>query len=336
MSAPSAYSGGRLEFPETLAQQLCTNDCEIILTGGGGWIGQAALEMLEAALGDTLVTRVRVYGSSARDLTFRSGRKIPCQYLEKLVSSGGGLGNGPKLFFHCAFLTKDRLQDQSIDAFIAGNKAISHVVAGAIESCDARGLFMPSSGAVYKKGSHILDDDMQANPYGVMKRHDEERFVKLAMSKKMPVCIPRLFNLAGPFINKIELYALASMITSCQSGQGITIRAPHRVIRSYIHVADLVTLGFDMLLNPKSDDVPVFDTAGEVALELSELADAIRNVLGKPETIIHRPDVALDKDDRYVGDGTQFARMMNAHGLTMRDINVQIRDTANYLANQAS
>ncbi|MBY0428938.1 MAG: NAD-dependent epimerase/dehydratase family protein, partial [Alphaproteobacteria bacterium] len=240
------------------------------------------------------------------------------------------------LFFHCAFLTKDRLQDQSIDAFIAGNKAISHVVAGAIESCDARGLFMPSSGAVYKKGSHILDDDMQANPYGVMKHHDEERFVTLAKSKNMPVCIPRLFNLAGPFINKIELYALASMIASCQRGQGMTIRAPHRVIRSYIHVADLVALGFDMLLNPKRDDVPVFDTAGEVALELSELADAIRNGLGKPETVIHRPDVAPDKDDRYVGDGTQFMRMMNAHGLTMRDINVQIRDTADYLASQAS
>jgi len=323
---------GRLQFPKPLSEQLCGNPCEIILTGGGGWIGQATLEMLEDALGDALLSRVRVYGSSTRELTLRSGRKIPCQFLEHI----GGLGDGPKLFFHCAFLTKDRLQDQSVDAFIAGNKAISHVVANAIESCDPRGLFMPSSGAVYKKNTHTLDNDMQTNPYGVMKRHDEERFVKLAKSKNMPICIPRLFNLAGPFINKVELYALASMIAACKAGQGITIRAPHRVIRSYIHVADLVTLGFDMLLNPKQDDVPVFDTAGEVTLELSELADKIRNVLGKPETEIHRPDVALDKDDRYVGDGTQFTRMMRAHGLTSRDINVQIHDTADYLASQVS
>ena len=330
MSAPSVVSRGKLRFPTALSEQLRANSCEIVLTGGGGWIGQATLEMLEDTFGDALPSRVRVYGSSTRELILRSGRKIPCQILEQMKD----IGDGPKLFFHCAFLTKDRLTDQSIDAFIAGNKAISHVVAGAIQGCDARGLFMPSSGAVYKKGTHDIDNDIQANPYGVMKHQDEERFVKLAKSKNMPVCIPRLFNLAGPFINKIELYALASMIASCKAGQGITIRAPHRVFRSYIHVADLVTLGFDVLLNPKSDDVPVFDTAGEVTLELSELADHIRTVLNKPETIIHRPDVAADKDDRYVGDGAQFARMMRSHGLTSRNINVQIHDTADYLASQ--
>ena len=340
----AAFSGGRMRFPETLAEQLRDNPCEIVLTGGGGWIGQATLEMLDDALGGALPARLRVFGSNARDLQLRSGKKIPCQSLEQIQS----VGKGAKLFFHCAFLTKDRLQDQSVDAFIAGNKAISHVVASAIDACDARGLFMPSSGAVYKKGTciqressapngatapaYVLDDDLQANPYGVMKRQDEERFIKLAALKKMPVSIPRLFNLAGPFINKIELYALASMITSCRSGQGITIRAPHRVFRSYIHVADLVTLGFDMLLNPRSDDVAIFDTAGEVTLELSELAYAIRKVLDKPDTVIHRPEVVMDKDDRYVGQAEQFSRMMRSHGLTMRDINVQIHDTAEYLA----
>ncbi len=332
MNVSSDHSEGRLQFPERLAEQIRANPCEIILTGGGGWIGQATLEMLEGALGDDLPSRIRVYGSSSRELTLRSGRKVSCEFLEHM----GGLGDGPKLFFHCAFLTKDRLQDQTTQAFIAGNKAITHVVTNAVKGCDARGIFMPSSGAVYKKNTHILDDDMQANPYGVMKHQDEERFLKLAKSKGMPVCIPRLFNLAGPFINKIELYALASMIASCESGKGITIRAPHRVIRSYIHVADLVALGFDMLLNPHSDDVPVFDTAGEMAVELSELADAIRRVLGKPDVAIHRPELVMDKDDRYVGNGTDFSRMMHSHGLTIRPLDVQIHDTAEYLARHTS
>ena len=323
---------GRLQFPDRLAEQICANPCEIILTGGSGWIGQAVLEMLEQALGDALSSRILVFGSSARDLSLRSGRTIPCQLLEHIR----GIGTGPKLFFHCAFLTKDRLQDQSVAAFIAGNKVISDTVANAIEANNVRGLFMPSSGAVYKKGTHELDDDLEANPYGVMKRQDEERFVALAKAKNMPVCIPRLFNLAGPFINKIELYALASMITSCNNGQGITIRAPHRVIRSYIHVADLVALGFELLLNPRKDDVPIFDTAGEVAVELSELANTIRKVLDKPDSAIHRPEVVADKDDRYVGQSEPFTRMMHLHGLTIHNINVQIHDTADYLSSFAS
>ncbi len=349
MTSASDGSGGRLRFPNRLAEQIRITPCEIILTGGGGWIGQAVLEMLDDSLGDVLASRVRVFGSNTRELILRSGKTVPCQKLETIRHMAGG---APKLFFHCAFLTKDRLQDQSVDAFIAGNKAISDTVANAIEANDVRGLFMPSSGAVYKKGTcfprdssapkgatapaYVLDDDLEANPYGVMKRQDEERFLKLAQAKKMPVCIPRLFNLAGPFINKIELYALASMIASCNGGQGITIRAPHRVIRSYIHVADLVTLGFDMLLNPHKDDVPVFDTAGEVAVELSELAVTIRKVLDKPNVAIFRSELVPDKDDKYVGRSEEFTRMMLSHGLTMRPIDVQIHDTADYLACQGS
>ncbi len=337
---------GKLEFPKTLAQNLRASACEIIITGGGGWMGQAALEMLESALGDDLLKRVSVFGSSARDLTLRSGRTIPCLLLEHI----GSLEAGPKLFFHCAFLTKDRLLGQSIDEFIAGNKVISDTVASAIERSDARGLFMPSSGAVYKKGTciisgdgsapngatapaYVLDDDMAGNPYGVMKHQDEERFLKIAKQKNIPACIPRLFNLSGPFINKIELYALASMIASCMGGKEIIIRAPHRVVRSYVHVADLVSLGVAMLLNSQKDDVAVFDTAGEETVELTQLAEKIRAVMGTPKTPINRPEFVTDKDDVYVGDGKQFITMMDRHGLTLRSINVQIQDTAAYLAN---
>ncbi|MDX1922048.1 MAG: NAD(P)-dependent oxidoreductase [Alphaproteobacteria bacterium] len=331
---------GRLEFPTALAEVLRASPCDIVITGGGGWIGQAALEMLESALGDDVLKRVSVFGSSARDLTLRSGRTIPCLALEHIRV----LEAGPKLFFHCAFLTKDRLLGQSVDAFIAGNTVISDCVAAAIERSDARGIFMPSSGAVYKRDRSVppsggttattreLDDDMQANPYGVMKHQDEERFLQIAKQKNIPACIPRLFNLSGPFINKIELYALASMIASCMGGKEITIHAPHRVFRSYIHVADLVALGFAMLLNSKKDDVPVFDTAGEEVVELTALAEKIREVMGKPQTPICRPHIITDKDDVYVGNSKPFNQMMDHHGLTLRSIDVQIRDTAAYLA----
>jgi nucleoside-diphosphate-sugar epimerase len=257
---------------------------------------------------------------------------VPCRKLEHIRELSGG----PKLFIHCAFLTKDKLLDQNLETFIEANQGISDLVAGAIEHADARGLFMPSSGAVYNKGTHVLDDDLQANAYGVMKIADEKRFAELATLKKMPFGIPRLFNLSGPFINKHELYALSSMIKMVLAGRPITIRAAHRVLRSYIHVADLVTLAFAMLLEPQGGDEPVFDTAGDDVLDMDDLAKYVRVALGHPNLAIERPARVEGRDDVYLGDGQAMRRMMQGRNLALRDMPNQIRDTADFMQSSAA
>lgn len=323
---------GRLSFPEQLAVKISQSPCGFVVTGGGGWIGQATLEMLESALGDALPDRVSVFGSSNRDLVLRSGRTLSCRELKHISA----IKKAPTFFVHCAFLTKDRLADQSVESFIAANKDISDTVAMALEASDARGLFVPSSGAVYKKGTRALDDDLQKNAYGVMKVADEKRFVDLAARKNMPLCMPRLFNLAGPFINKLEIYALASMIGAVLRGEPISIRASHNVVRSYIHVADLVTLAFSMLLEPQADDQAVFDTSGAESLEMQELAERVREALQRPDLAIQRPDRVDGRDDIYVGDGRVMKNMMQARGMVLTPMVQQIRDTASFIQNYAA
>lgn len=318
---------GRLSFPPAFAEKLRRASCDFVITGGGGWIGQAVLEMLDSALGETFPNRVSVFGSSDRTLQLRSGRAIPSRELGYIRE----IGSRPAYFVHCAFLTKDKLSDQSVENFVASNQKISDLMVTAIEKSDAKGLFTPSSGAVYKKGTHSLDDDLQKNAYGVMKIADEKRFAELAVRKKMPLSMPRLFNLSGPFINKHELYALASMIAAVLGNKPIAIRAPHKVVRSYIHVADLVALAFSMLLDPLPDDRPVFDTAGGEAVEIGDLAVSVLKALGRPSRGIERPTLVSGSDDIYVGDGREMLRMMHIHGLTLCPLEKQIRDTAEYM-----
>ena len=172
---------------------------------------------------------------------------------------------------------------------------------------------------------------LQNNAYGVMKIEDEKRFLTIAARKKMPLCMPRLFNLSGPFINKFDLYALASMIRSVLSGQPIAIRAPHNVVRSYIHVSDLVALAFAMLLEPNPQDQPVFDTAGDRRAELGELAECVLEALNCPDLSIQRPARVEDQDDVYVGDGRMMRNMMQEHGMLLTSLPDQIRDTAAYM-----
>ena len=318
-----------LTLPPALAEAVRNADCGFIVTGAGGWIGQAALEMLDQALGAALPARTAAFGSNDRLLTFRSGRALPCRDLKHIAE----LPARPWFFIHCAFLTKDRLQTQDAQSFIDSNRAIGDRVAEAVTRHETRGFFMPSSGAVYKKGTHVPDSNLTANPYGVLKLEDERRFGALTAKKKIPACIPRVFNLAGPFINKLDIYALASIIGSVQKGQPITLRAPHRVVRSYIHVGDLLALGFAMLLKPQKTDVPVFDTAGAEALEVSELAARIGKVLGRPDLPILRPEIDRTKEaDIYVGDGARMISLMKAHDLVAHSMDEQIRDTAEYMA----
>jgi len=290
-------------------------------------MGSNILEALDEALGDDIAKRVGVYGSRARLLHLRSGRVLPCRAIEALAEEGAG----EKIFFHCAFVMRERVSEMGVEAYCAANARLRSLVVEALGACTLRGLFVPSSGAVYKKGTHVLDDDRATNPYGVSKREDERVFADLAGSA--PLCLPRVFNLSGPSINRIESYALASMIEAVLADRPISIRAAHRVVRSYIHIRDLVALGLSMLLRPQKDDVASFDTAGDDVLELADLAERVRAELGAPDLPILRPPFAKGElDDVYVGEGVVFARLMRAHGLRLRPMAEQIRDTADYLA----
>jgi nucleoside-diphosphate-sugar epimerase len=317
----------RLSLPPFLFERLQSTAYEFIITGGGGWIGQAALEVLDSAFGDNLGKRVAVYGSCDRTLSLRSGRTVACRELKHIAAANAD----PKIVLHCAFLTKDRLQDQTVENFVAANEKICDMVASALEKADLHGLFIPSSGAVYKKGTRELDGDLQANAYGVMKIRDELRFTRLASSKNVPLCMPRLFNLAGPFINKLDTYALASMIKCVMANKPIKISAAHHVVRSYVHVADLLALAFAMLLEPNTDDTPVFDTAGDDILEMADLAAHVRKSLDRPDLPIERPPMIKGNEDIYVGDNKIMKRQMQGRGIDLRRTDEQIRDTAAFM-----
>ena len=73
-------------FRETLAQRLRNSDLNITVTGGGSWLGQASLLVLEHAFGDALPARVSVFGSAARSHRMPSGRTIEIRPLADMAA----------------------------------------------------------------------------------------------------------------------------------------------------------------------------------------------------------------------------------------------------------
>ncbi|WP_297368531.1 NAD(P)-dependent oxidoreductase [Acidocella sp.] len=279
----------------------------VIITGAGGWLGQAALELAARAGAE-----IYAFGATARMQTLRDGRVIAIRALGDLPR----LEVKTALVLHMAFLTREHASGMELADYMATNRAIAATVEAYIRRQGARGVFVPSSGAAYGAG-----------PYGEGKREDEARFGALGRELGVPCVVMRVFNLAGPFINKLTSYALACIIRDLLAGGPVRLRAEHPVWRGYAHVFDVLNIALGLLAAGESP--PVFDSWGE-PVELSELAARAAAVLGRPLTI-ERPAWQNGAADVYLGDATPYLAHAARLGLQPAALTRQIEDTADYL-----
>ena len=292
-----------------------------VVTGGGGWLGRVALEILDGVYGDELTRRVSVFGNQPKTLLLRSGRAIPSRPLAEMVECRAG-----PIILHFAYLTRGHAARMPFDSYVATNRGISSLVAEIAAKKKARGLFLPSSGAVYRK-DRALDADLRANPYGVLKLEDEARFGDLR--ENCPIVIFRLFNLAGPFINHLADYALGSILLDILSERAVQIRAAHRVVRGYAHVGDLINVALSVLERRQS--AGPLDAGGQPEIEIGDLARHAARLLGKPDIEIRRPAFESGPPDLYVADCERYHALAAAAGLKLRTLDEQIVETAEFL-----
>lgn len=305
----------------TIAAALVQDGRRIVLTGAGGWIGLATLDMLEASLGrDAFCRRVVAFGTTRRGLQLASGHCIEQRPLADIAA----LEAQPTLVLHTAFLTKDRAQAMSEAAYRAANEAISALVLGALDTIGAEAVFLASSGAAARA------DDSAANAvmrlYGAMKRDDEDRFARWAEDRGRTAAIGRIYAVAGPRINKLGAYALGSFITAALQGETITVRAPREVVRAYVALREMMSLVFALLMAPGA--ITRFDSGGD-PLELAAVARLVAAaVLGA--TVVRAP-VTAGEPDIYYGDGASYALLLKQHGVTPVPLAQAIAETIEWL-----
>ncbi|HSD15661.1 MAG TPA: NAD-dependent epimerase/dehydratase family protein [Thermomonas sp.] len=315
----------RLALPPPLAEHLRDSHWRVLVTGAGGWLGQAALELLADALGPDWRTRVAAFGSEERLLVLRDGSEIRQQPLAMLPRCP----RQPSLLLHFAYLTREKASRMPAETYIATNRALSHLVAEGGAAIGVERAFVTSSGAAHAALA-TADDADPGLLYGKLKLEDEALFEQFALAEPgRRALVARLFNLSGPYINKP--YALASFIDQAARGKRIQVRAMHPVVRSYTSVSNLLGVAMGQLL---ADHAPPFrrvETAGDHEVEVGELARMVRDLVS-PDAIIERAECMREPIDRYVGDGAEYRRLMAGHGIAEHALARQIADTAEYLA----
>ncbi|PZQ22202.1 MAG: hypothetical protein DI569_09190 [Sphingopyxis macrogoltabida] len=305
---------------EGVARRLIEDGRRIVVTGAGGWLGLATIDMLHKALGDAFADRVACFGSTRRDLILRGGVRVTQARLDSLAA----LPPRPSMVLHLAFLTKDRAEAMDEASYRAANMAITRTVLDALPAIGAEGAFVASSGAATKADDPAASAAMRL--YGAMKRDDETAFAEWAEGAGTTALIGRIYNITGPYINKHQAYAIANFIVDALDSRPIKVLAPRPVVRGYSAIRDLMSLVFGMLLDDEGAAVR-FDSGGEV-LELGDVAGHVAAVLGGT---VDRAPITRDDTDHYVGDDQHYRALLDRQGIVAQSLDDQIRETAEYI-----
>jgi nucleoside-diphosphate-sugar epimerase len=222
-------------------------------------------------------------------------------------------------------LTKDKVAEMDDATYSAANKAISASVRAALDTIGATGVFVASSGSARSAEDPTASHDMQL--YGSLKKYEEDIFSQWTTDTGKLAIITRIFNVTGPYMNKLQSYAYSSFILDALANRPISVRAPHRVIRGYVAIKELMSLVFAILLDGKPD-VFRFDTGGPPQ-ELEEVAHSVSHALGSVPVM--RAEIQSDATDHYVGDKQRYDTLLTQYSIHSVSAEEGIRDTAEFL-----
>lgn len=313
-----------LRLTEANRSNLMASDVPVVLSGPSGWLGSAALAMLDRAIvGDELRRRVLVFGSRDRDIRLPSGRTIVCRPMADMRHAD----LDDAVILHFAYLTKDKTRDLSPDEYVRDNDAIQDHILNGLARSRPRGLFFASSGAVYQPSEG--GPTRENNLYGWMKAQHEATFARAAAASGAAIVNGRIFSVAGEFINKVGLYAMSDFLMALLSGRPIRLNATRPVWRSYTYVGDIINLALALLISRQSHDG--LDIAGDEPVEVGHLARRCAEVTGRTAAEITRPPLTDAAPDRMIGDHRPYYDLMASYGITPLSLDEQIRATAQFL-----
>lgn len=314
-----------LKFNEKIKDKLLNSDYRIIVTGAGGWVGLATLEMLDEVFGNDFSDRVIGVVSRPRKICLRSGKDFELVDFASLRD----LRQANYLIAHYAFLTRDKIQEHSDFDYITKNRALTEQLIKLVEGIDVRGILTVSSGAVYNKDRSLVND-IEANPYGFLKLEEEKHLGNLAIKNNLNLSICRLFNLSGPFIHKE--FALNSIILDVLSGRDVTIKAKNRVVRDFMYVGDLVSVGFSIVLDQHRHIPAIYDSGIGKPIEIGNLAEKVIELLTPKKLEIKRPDI-ISEENYYAGDTQSVEEICKFYSIEQLSLDRQIFATAEFLKN---
>ena len=244
--------------------------------------------------------------------------------LEALASAPPLQGDG-WILVHLAGLGKERTREMSAKDFVDANDAILRAALALLSQASAPRVVYSSSGGVYGPDGLVVSGDEE--PYGYMKSLQEAEVIAWCAARSIPVIVPRVFNVGGPWGNKLDLYALSSLTMAALGDGPIPIVATGPVFRSYVHIEEMMAVLIDHVTRIDATPAVPFDTAGREIVELGDLAAMVCEAVGTDLGRIVRAYDPLRSANWYVGTGRHYQLAAATSGLDSITLTHIVSDT---------
>jgi nucleoside-diphosphate-sugar epimerase len=259
---------------------------------------------------------VTLFGSSARSHLAPDGTSIAIRRLDEL--SAADIDDA--VVIHLAYLTKEKAELLGERAFVDSNLAIDDHLFDALRDGRPKTLFVASSGA-----AAMAEKGYERHPYGLCKLRQEDRFLGWSAKTGVAALAGRIFNLAGPYINKIESYAIGSFASQARRTGEIRIAAQVPIFRSFLHVDDLCALVLGAALTG-SGRPSAIDLCGAEVLEMGDIAATVAAHAGSGIRVAREP-VNWSQPSTYLGNFVETKLLAMELGASLAPFNQQVIDT---------
>ena len=281
------------------------SDCQVLVTGGGGFIGSH----LASAL--AVDNRVRVLDD------FSTGRRANLPEDVTVIEGDvrdeqtvdAAMDDVDVVFHEAAMVSVPESVEQPVDCHELNGTATVDVFDCARRH-DARVVFA-SSAAVYGTPDVVpISEDAPTgpnSPYG-FEKHLGEQYARFYTEQYgLPTVPLRYFNVYGPRgLDGEYAGVIGTFVRQAQAGEPLTVEGDGEQTRDFVHVDDVVRAN---LLAATTDAVGrPFNVGTGRSSSINELAETVRDVVGSDIAINHVPGRTndIEQSEADLGDAREL------------------------------
>ena len=209
--------------------------------------------------------------------------------------------------------------EEGASEFVTTNVEGTQILLDAIRETPVERFILISSSEVYGTAEYApMDEEHPLNPrspYAATKAGADRLVYSYFTTYDLPVVIVRPFNNYGPRQHPEKV--IPRFITQALTDQPLTIHGDGHASRDWLHVDDDAE-AIEAIIVADIDAIAgeVINVATGVDLSVSQIADAVLDAVGKPDSLRSYVDERLGQVDRHIGStdkAERLARVARAH-----------------------
>lgn len=285
----------------------------VVVNGGTGWLGIAALRALKR-LKNT--EEVKIFSSDGRLFHTHDFGSFKTYNLKKEID----IELKSDIFINLAFKTRDYIAQLGEEEYSKFNLEIINSSINLARNLKPKSIIIISSGVVarYNQSGGKLDN----TEYTQLKIYEEKLFSELSRELDCNLVILRMWGGSGrDFIHPLK-YAIGDLIMQGLRSDKLVVNSTNLVYRRYSDASQQMEIALRCAMAGMNT---LFDSGG-VVVEMEELANLIKNIINPSSEVIRNVDLDLEPDN-YYSQSSDFENLARNFNIDLYDMKKQIEET---------